>query len=480
MDSPAFGQTDSQSVDAAGPGGSHPARLAGTVVVESSGDAGELAGQLDSVLNARASERAEAVVICAEDARPAVAELLSARFPAARLVSLAAGDARDHLRLVLRAVKTGKVAFLARGMTYSAPPFGELPDDMRTWLAWLPPTSTPEHDERKYQLPLKGWLTTAAALEKLRSLRFPSDWHLPRLIERVCRDDPAALWASPAAAGVAPPPPRRGTASIGPRSTVLALVPHYRCEEWLEHCLASLTTQDRPPDGIVVIDDGSVTPPAAIVGRFPRVTLLASAETVGPYRLKQEVINNTLYDAYLFQDADDWSSRDRLARLLAEAERTGAELIGSQELRLYCEPGEMLPVCYPLDVNAAFAAGPCNPLLHPTSMVTRELVQRLGGFATGMRFGGDEEFLRRAAHVARIVNVRRYCYFRRRRADSLTGAPDTGIRSPARRAVIDALRERAAANEARAGRGEPPDLSPWKTAGPVRLAHLLGPPLLTG
>jgi glycosyltransferase involved in cell wall biosynthesis len=103
---------------------------------------------------------------------------------------------------------------------------------------------------------------------------------------------------------------------------VVALVPHHACEAWLEHCLASLVAQTRPLDGIVVIDDASAEPPAHIVARFPGVTLLTAASNVGPYRLVQQVIDRTDADAYLFQDADDWSAPDRLERLLLASSRT--------------------------------------------------------------------------------------------------------------------------------------------------------------
>ena len=116
-------------------------------------------------------------------------------------------------------------------------------------------------------------------------------------------------------------------------SSVLAIVPHYQCDAWLGDCLDSLVRQTRPLEGIVVINDDHGSPPTDIVRHFPTVTLLASAENVGPYRLTQAVIDQTGYDAYLMQDADDWSAPRRLELLLAAAERTGAELIGCQGYR---------------------------------------------------------------------------------------------------------------------------------------------------
>ncbi|MQA89838.1 MAG: glycosyltransferase [Gemmatimonas sp.] len=270
----------------------------------------------------------------------------------------------------------------------------------------------------------------------------------------------------------------RPAGRLGMPSSVLALVPHYRCEEWLGDCLESLLSQTRPPQGIAVIDDCSEVPPLEIVRRFPGVTLLKADRNVGPYRLIQGVIDRTDHDAYLFNDADDWSARERLEVLLEAAARTGAELIGSQEVRVLCNVGEAIPYAYPEDVNEALSEQPCSfPLLHPTSLIARTLLTRLGGFATGMRFSGDAELLRRAGHVARIVNVPEHLYFRRKRDGALTTAPETGLTSPARRQVQQVLWDRARRNAELVREGERPDLAPLTVAGSIALTHLWGPPL---
>jgi hypothetical protein len=259
-------------------------------------------------------------------------------------------------------------------------------------------------------------------------------------------------------------------------SRVCALIPHYRCEQWLGQAIESLLEQTRPPDAIVVIDDASEHPPVETVEQYPEVTLLAAAENSGPYRLVQAVIDATRFDAYLFQDADDWSAPDRLQILLSEAAATGAELIGSHEVRVLVDQGDVIPVRYPLDVNAELRDRPTAfPLLHPTSLISRTLVCRLGGFATGMRFSGDAELLRRAGHVARIINADHFGYFRRKRQGSLTLGSDTALGSPARQEVQAALAERASENAEAVTTGGVPDLRPWRTAPPVVLSHLAGP-----
>jgi glycosyltransferase involved in cell wall biosynthesis len=260
------------------------------------------------------------------------------------------------------------------------------------------------------------------------------------------------------------------------QSSVLAIVPHYKCEAWLGDCLDSLVRQTRPLDAIVVVDDASGAPPVEIVRGFPQVTLLASTENVGPYRLSQEVIANTGYDAYLFQDADDWSGPRRLELLLAEAERSGAEMVGCQAHRLISEEGEVVPLTYPIDVNAAFeAAASQHALMHPSAIVSRDLVLRLGGYATGLKYGADTEFERRASYVARIVNIPDYAYVVRNRAGSLTSSSETGLRSASRRAVMQVQLARWRENAALVAAGNQPMLAPISVAGPLPLTYILGP-----
>jgi hypothetical protein len=265
---------------------------------------------------------------------------------------------------------------------------------------------------------------------------------------------------------------------LGPRSSVCALVPHFECHQWLADALESLLNQTRPLDAIVVIDDASSSSPVDIVERFPGVSLLVSADNGGPYRLIQTVIDATNFDAYMFQDADDWSAPERLELLLDAASRTGAELVGSHEVRIQVDAADVEYVRFPLDVNETMTASPiAHALLHSTSIVSRALVERVGGFATGMRFSGDSEFLRRAAHAGRVINVDHFTYFRRRRSGSLTTDPATALRSPARERVMEVLGDRARANKALVTAGEAPDLSPWNTVGAAQLSLVAGPPV---
>jgi glycosyltransferase involved in cell wall biosynthesis len=262
-------------------------------------------------------------------------------------------------------------------------------------------------------------------------------------------------------------------------AAVCALVPHFACEAWLGAALESLDRQSRRLDHVVVIDDASPDPRALIevCAAYPQVTVLATDVNVGPYALVQAVIDAGAFDAYLFQDADDWSAPDRLEMLLAVAESTGAGLVGCGEMRVLTDAGELMAVAYPADVNAACAADPgAFALLHPTSLVASSLLERLGGFSTGLRFSGDAELLARAVHATRVVNAPAFAYWRRKRAGSLTTEAATGLMSPARLALHDELRATARARHAAAAAERDVDLSPLSVRDePVVLTHLAGP-----
>ncbi len=220
---------------------------------------------------------------------------------------------------------------------------------------------------------------------------------------------------------------------------------------------------------------GPIPPAGLPVLKSSRV--LAAPENVGPYRLLQEIVNRADYDAFLLQDADDWSTPDRLALLLAEAEKTGAEIVGSQFDDVTDDHRQPFPL-RPRNASAAYAADPTGHFVcFGASLISRELLLRLGGLANGLRFSGDAELFRRAYHIARLANIPETCYFRRKHPDSLTQRPETGMQSPARTQLDDSLKTRALENAAAIAAGRAPDLKPFSIAPPVALEHITGPQL---
>lgn len=449
--------------------------MTATIVVEATDDTDDLVRRLDSI-RAHNSIEQSAIVVCSDHHHAAV-ESASGDL---QVLPLPDNAPDKHLAILLESVSTEWIGFLSSGAVYTVPEWSLLRNRPDSLFAYVPETSLSGFTAEEFPANRRSWCISRATLEKLSGLGAFESWSLS-LITKAAESFGVKLnWPSPTLLGSDSLPSSRSSSTLNHESSVLALVPHYECEEWLTQCLESLASQSRPLDGIVVIDDCSPSPPVQIVSKFPNVTLLASEANVGPYRLVQQVVNDTCYDAYLFQDADDWSTYDRLEVLLSEAERTGAELVGSQELRVVCEDGTVIPTCYPRDVNDAYSKFEGHPILHPTTLVARSLVERNGGFATALKFGADSEFLRRAIYNnARIINVGRFCYYHRHRAGSLATSRETGIGSTARNELMRNLRQWANKNKEQIMRGKlrPDEIKPYAVGGPVQLKHLIGPPL---
>ncbi|MCU0536860.1 MAG: glycosyltransferase [Hydrococcus sp. Prado102] len=259
--------------------------------------------------------------------------------------------------------------------------------------------------------------------------------------------------------------------------TILAIIPHLNCNRWLEQCLLTMVAQTRPLDGIAVVDDGSREIPEAICRRYPQVTLLASPGRVGPYQIIQSLVTSTNYEAYLFQDADDWSTPERLAILLELMAVSGSQMVGTQEIRVDEIKNIVSPVTYPLDVNLALRDKPGHAQLHPTSLILRSAILSLGGFSNNLRFGGDTEFLLRAHFHLTIRNSPNFCYFRRKRSHSLTTSPCTGLDSPARQALLQKLKQIAYQNYDSLEQGKEPHIFPSDRTETVNLKWICGPRL---
>ncbi|MBP0019023.1 MAG: glycosyltransferase family 2 protein [Cyanobacteria bacterium SBLK] len=338
-----------------------------------------------------------------------------------------------------------------------------------------PPVQFPRETAKEEFVKNIAWMGSREIFEPILSqFKTLESWYFLNAIALLEQNKIKFYWGSVKPKGQYNLLASKTSPKITKNSRILALIPHYNCHAWLERCIRSLVDQTRPPDRILVLDDCSPHPPIQIIEKFPQVTLLKSSENVGPYCLIQQAIAQTNYDAYLFQDADDWSANIRLERLLETAERTGAELVGTQEWRVYELESKLTPVCYPLDVNMALRDKPGHPLIHPSSLVSRDLVMRVGGFATGLRFGGDTEFLLRAVFAAKIVNIPEFCYFRRKRPHSLTTARETGLNSPQRKALLQVLKTRARENLAEFRAGMQLDLTPLAIAKPIELHYLAG------
>ena len=447
-----------------------PATLQCTLVLETNGNSYFTATKLKEIRSAEKPFLGKIVVVCQPGKKAKVLAELSAHLHGIEVVEV--HSLRHDLVPLL---STPFVAYLPSSAPYCAIPSEILENLGNSWpslLPWIPPVTLNENEWARLVYMAFGWVAHTALLEQVGqagSLTF-RDW------ERVARTKGINVPYLSAPAGPGNLKVKKpSTTPLNSRSRVLALVPHYQCEEWLEQCLDSLVRQTRPPEGIVVLDDASPSPPLDILKKFPMVTLWRAPENVGLFRLIQSAMERTTYEAYMLQDADDWSALDRLECQLNEAERTGAEWIGTQELMYF---DDMIhAVRYPLVLNPGLGEALRTSFCHPSALVSRECVTKLGGYSGGLRFSGDLEFLSRVVLAGKAAILDRYAYFRRIRKNSLITSPATGLSSQARKEVDARIKGRMAENAERVAKKQSPLLEPMEKVPPITFEHLAGPTL---
>ena len=160
----------------------------------------------------------------------------------------------------------------------------------------------------------------------------------------------------------------------------------------------------------------------------PRLKLFQASRNVGPYRLVNWLCG------YMFAKATSRSTmptttaiRTGCGMQLKELVNSRVDIVGSSFVRV-SESGDVIGVDrVPRNASREFARGNCGCLMHPTMLMRKAILGRLGGFDGAMRFGADSEFQLRAslAHC-KMRNIERPLYYYRQREGSLTSAPETG------------------------------------------------------
>ena len=169
---------------------------------------------------------------------------------------------------------------------------------------------------------------------------------------------------------------------------VSVIVPLYNHETYLDEALRSIREQTRPPEQIIVVDDGSTDASAEVARRHaPHVTLIfqanqgiASARNAGLAAATGEFI--------AFLDADDLWPRDSLERRLdvleADAALDATYGLVEQFVSPEIDPASLAHLHLPQGRTAARFAG--------AILLRRRVIDRIGFFDPAIRVGEMIDF----------------------------------------------------------------------------------------
>jgi hypothetical protein len=212
-------------------------------------------------------------------------------------------------------------------------------------------------------------------------------------------------------------------------------ISHRGPERHLRNCVQSLLQQSHPTKITIGIDQKYECKRFLddVKGNQFVQTYQIRPNPAGMYVVLHVLGNLSNADFIARQDSDDVSLPHRLSTLIDAANRTGCGLVGSHELQLHEVKRQVIPVRYPADVNNALKiAGAGHQALLPTTIVRRDVFERIGGFSTNRIFSLDVNFWLSASLHAKIINVDEFLYIRRRHSSSLTMRDDIGNFSPTR------------------------------------------------
>jgi glycosyltransferase involved in cell wall biosynthesis len=236
------------------------------------------------------------------------------------------------------------------------------------------------------------------------------------------------------------------------------ILAHHDVPGYLGAAVASVLRQELRELRLVVVDDHSpgdewreaLRPWAGDA----RLEVFRTTRNVGHYRIKNRVLRGVESPYVGLQDADDESDPARFARQVELLERGRADVVGCG-FRYVDEAGRVTRERrMPRNGGLWMRLGKKFVILHPTTVMRREVLERLNGFDGTARMAADSDFYLRAAHLYRIRNVPQVLYTYRVRPGSLMTDGDTGVGSPARQAYAAAMRERERARRRARSRDE--------------------------
>jgi glycosyltransferase involved in cell wall biosynthesis len=239
------------------------------------------------------------------------------------------------------------------------------------------------------------------------------------------------------------------------RPSVSAIITAYNSALFLADAVASIRAQHRPPDEIVIIDDGSTDGTSGIVGSLGTDIRYAWQPNRGEASARNRGIAMAHGEFVAFLDADDVWPPDRLERLLLP--------LDSKRVDIVCGKARAFSESLP-------EANRTNPYQNPEgfmmsfgcSVIRRTLFERIGGVDEGMHHCVDLDwFLRCREQSVFILVTDDLVLFYRRHDKNMTRHIDAG-RDGLMRTVKQSLDRR------RRGQQTAQSLAPWETLGRQR------------
>ena len=194
---------------------------------------------------------------------------------------------------------------------------------------------------------------------------------------------------------------------------ISVVIPVYNAAKYIRPAVESILRQDLAPTEIIVVDDGSNDGTRDIIHgytrRHPTLRLIEAAHGGGSRALNIG-IEAAKSEWVAVMHGDDIALPQRLRRQLDAARQHPEVVVWGTHAYLMSTDGCILGVSRfgPRSVeefNRIWSAGRDVLVLHPSAMLRREVVLRVGGYDPGITTAEDLDLFMRMAHHGPVVTV---------------------------------------------------------------------------
>jgi len=162
-------------------------------------------------------------------------------------------------------------------------------------------------------------------------------------------------------------------------ASVSVVVPAHQAAAYLGECLASIVGQTRPPDEVIVVDDGSTDDTVAIATSFGPLVQVISTPHLGAANARNVAINAANGNVVAMCDADDVWLPDKLRLQLGVLGHPSVEVV------VFCGMSEF--VSTDLDPSAVVGRAPVHEVararMASTMLATTAALRAVGPFTGG-------------------------------------------------------------------------------------------------